>query len=68
MVVSCKALCGYVIILYRSDATGYQGLFCPSNKPSRDRLPGSVQLVKTGGRRVFIVKSGHLYLENRGNS
>ena len=50
------------------DVTGYQGLFCPSNKPSCDRLPGGVQLVKTGGRRVFVVKSGHLYLENRGNS
>ena len=42
------------------DVTGYQGLFCPSNKPSCDRLPGGVQLVKTGGRGVFVVKSGHI--------
>ena len=27
-----------------------------------------IQMVKTGGGRVFVVKSGHLYLENRGNS
>lgn len=41
------------------NVTGYQGLFYPSNKPSCARLPGGVQLVETGGRRVFIVKSGH---------
>ena len=28
------------------DVTGYQGLFCPLNKPSCDRLSGCVQLVK----------------------
>ena len=40
------------------NVTDYQGLFCPLNKPSCDRSPGSVQLVKAGGRRVFVVEVG----------
>ena len=46
------------------DVTGYQSLFCPLNKPSCDRGLGCVQLVEAGGRAVFVVKSGHFYLEN----
>ena len=39
------------------DVTGYQGLLCPSNKPSCDRLPTLVHLVKAGCRRVFLVQN-----------
>ena len=48
------------------DVTGYQDPFCPLNKPSCDRLPGCVQVVKAGGRRVFVVENGHFYMRNRG--
>ena len=40
------------------NVTGYQGLFCPLNKPSCGRLPECVQMVKAGGRRVFVVENG----------
>ncbi len=44
--------------------TGYQGLFCPANKSSCDRLPGGLQLVKNGGQRMFLVQSEHFFLNN----
>ena len=48
------------------NVTGYQGLSCPLNKPSCDRLPGCVQVVKAGGRRVFVVEIGHFYMKKQG--
>ena len=53
---------GTVLLMTVGTFTGYQGLFCPSNKPSCDQLPGSIQLVKASGRRVFVVKNrSHLH-------
>ena len=48
------------------DVTGYQGLFCPSNKPFCDRWLGCVQGVKSSGRGVFIGWNGHYYEKSRG--
>ncbi len=49
------------------NVTGYQGLFCLLNKPFCDRWLGCIQLIKAGGRGVFVVKSGYFYLENWGD-
>ena len=40
----------------------------PETSPLVTGYRGGVQLVKTGGWRVFVVKSEHIYLQNRGNS
>lgn len=37
------------------------------SKPFCDRLPELVQVIKTGGRRVFVVKISHFYMKNKGN-
>ena len=42
------------------NVSGYRGLFCPSKKPSCNQLPGCVQAINAGGRRVFVVQIGHL--------
>ena len=36
------------------------------SKPSCYRLPGCVQVVKAGGRRVFVVEIGHFYMKKIG--
>ena len=38
----------------------YQGLFFPSNKLFYDRLLKSIQLVKTGDQKVFVIKNGYI--------
>ena len=57
----------YCIANVSWDAIGYQGLFCPSNKPFCARWFGYVQRVKSSGRGVFIGWNGHYYGENTGN-
>lgn len=52
---------GYYYTAYKGwDITSYSGLFCPSNKPSYDRLPVDMQLVKTSGWKMFVVKICHI--------
>ena len=48
------------------DVTGYQGLFCPLNKPSCDQWLRCIQMVKSSDRGVSVAYIGHYVLKNRG--
>lgn len=45
-----------------------QACSVPQTIPLVTGYRGFVQVIKTDGRKLFVVKSGHLYLENWGNS